>query len=169
MATAKKAPGGNRSRAARVNAIPGCALTAALAAIGGRWKLFIVYRLADGPRHFAALRRSLPDVSAKVLAQQLREMQADGLVSRERSGPVPALVHYALTSHGRSVLPVAEEIRCWGKAHQAAHADDVEPDGGVDVRAVCDAALHQATAPAPHATAASPSVKPATAATADGA
>jgi len=141
MDPAKKAPGGNRSRVARVNAIPGCALTAALAAIGGRWKLFIVYRLADGPRHFAALRRSLPDMSAKVLAQQLRELQADGLVSRERSGPVPACVHYALTSHGRSVLPVAEEIRRWGMAHQAAHANQVRLDGVVDARAVCDAAL----------------------------
>ena len=141
MDTAKKAPGGNRSRTARVNAIPGCALTAALAAIGGRGELFVVYRLADGPRHFAALRRSLPDVSAKVLAQQLRELQADGLVSRERSGPVPALVHYALTSHGRSVLPVAEEIRRWGIAHQGAHGNHAQPDEVVDVRAVCDAAL----------------------------
>ena len=141
MDTAKKAPGGNRSGVGRVNAIPGCALTAALAAIGGRWKLFVVYRLADGPRHFAALRRSLPDMSAKVLAQQLRELQADGLVSRERSGPVPAFVHYALTSHGRSVLPVAEEIRRWGMAHQSSHANHVGPDGVVDSRALCDAAF----------------------------
>ena len=151
MDPAKKAPGGNRSRVARVNAIPGCALTAALAAIGGRWKLFIVYRLADGPRHFAALRRSLPDMSAKVLAQQLRELQADGLVSRERSGPVPAAVHYALTSHGRSVLPVAEEIRRWGLTHQAARAKNHGPaDDVVDVRAVCDAAMptaHTAVVP----------------------
>lgn len=138
MDTAKKAPAGNRPRVARANAIPGCALTAALAAIGGRWKLFVVYRLSDGPRHFAALRRSLPDVSAKVLAQQLREMQADGLVSRERSGPVPAVVHYALTPHGRSVLPVAEAIRHWGMAHQAAHAGLGPADGVVvDARAVC--------------------------------
>jgi DNA-binding HxlR family transcriptional regulator len=148
MDTAKKAPAGNRSRTARANPIPGCALTAALAAVGGRWKLFVVYRLADGPRHFAALRRSLPDMSAKVLTQQLRELQADGLVSRERSGPVPALVHYALTSHGRSVLPVAEEIRRWGLAHQAAHANHAQPDGVVDVRAACDTALLQATTPA---------------------
>jgi DNA-binding HxlR family transcriptional regulator len=139
MSPAKKAPAGNRSRAARANAIPGCALTAALSAVGGRWKLFVVYRLAEGPHHFAALRRSLPDVSAKVLAQQLRELQADGLVSRERSGPVPALVFYALTPHGRSVLPVAEAIRRWGMAHQGAHADRV--DGVVDVRAACDAAV----------------------------
>jgi len=141
MSIAKKAPGGNRSRAARANAIPGCALTAALTALGGRWKLFVVYRLADGPRHFAALRRSLPDVSAKVLAQQLRELQADGLVSRERSGPVPSLVFYALTPHGRSVLPVAEAIRGWGMTHQAAHAADVQVEGVLDPRAVCNAAV----------------------------
>jgi DNA-binding HxlR family transcriptional regulator len=141
MDAAKKAPAGNRLPAARANAIPGCALTAALAAIGGRWKLFIVYRLADGPLHFAALRRSLPDMSAKVLAQQLREMQADGLVRRERSGPVPALVHYSLTPHGRSVLPVAEEIRRWGIAHQIAHANPGRDDDVVDVRSACDAAF----------------------------
>jgi len=153
MDAAKKAPGGNRVRIARANAqanartnaIPGCALTAALAAIGGRWKLFVVYRLADGALHFAALRRSLPDLSAKVLAQQLRDMQADGLVSRERSGPVPARVHYALTAHGRSVLPVAEEIRRWGITHQAANPGRVEADGVVadltDPRAACDAPL----------------------------
>lgn len=141
MDTAKKAPAGNRPRVARANAIPGCALTAALAAIGGRWKLFVVYRLSDGPMHFAALRRSLPDMSAKVLAQQLREMQADGLVSRERSGPVPAVVRYALTPHGCSVLPVAEAIRHWGLAHQVAHASNDPADGAVDARAVCDVAV----------------------------
>jgi len=134
MSIAKKAPEGNRSR--RGNAIPGCALTAALAAIGGRWKLFVVYRLADGPLHFAALRRSLPDMSAKVLTEQLRELQADGLVSRDRTGPVPAVVQYALTPHGRSVLPVAEAIRGWGMAHQAAFAP---PEGAIDARAACDA------------------------------
>jgi DNA-binding HxlR family transcriptional regulator len=153
MDALKKAPAGNRPRAARPNAIPGCALTAALAAIGGRWKLFIVYRLADGASHFAALRRSLPDLSAKVLAQQLRELQADGLVSRSRSGPVPACVHYALTPHGRSVLPVAEAIRRWGIAHQAAcvvvptaGAGVVDAAGGAegaDARALCEVALRE--------------------------
>lgn len=140
MPLAKKEPSGNRPRA---NAIPGCALTAALAALGGRWKLFVVYRLADGPLHFAALRRSLPEMSAKVLAQQLREMAADGLVSRTRGGPVPAPVSYALTAHGRSVLPVAESIRRWGQLHQAAHG---QQDAAIDARASCDAAVARGAA-----------------------
>jgi DNA-binding HxlR family transcriptional regulator len=135
--TTKKAPAGNRPAAARVNPVSGCALTAALAAMGGRWKLFIVYRLSDGPMHFAALRRSLPEMSAKVLVQQLREMQADGLVQRKARGPVPAPVIYALTPHGRSLLPVAEAIRRWGIAHQDFHARSGRRDAATNARAVC--------------------------------
>ena len=137
----KKAPAGNRARPARANAVSGCALTAALAAMGGRWKLFILYRLADGPLHFAALRRSLPEMSAKVLAQQLREMQADGLVEREARGPVPAPVVYALAPHGRSLLPVAEAIRRWGMTHQDLRAGSSQPDIAADARAVCHVAI----------------------------
>jgi DNA-binding HxlR family transcriptional regulator len=141
LRSAKKAPPGNSPRAARANAVPGCALTAALAAMGGRWKLFIVYRLSEGPLHFAALRRSLPDMSAKVLAQQLREMQADGLVGRQARGPVPSPVVYSLTPHGRSLLPVAEAIRHWGIAHQDFRSVSGRPDPAVDPRAVCEARL----------------------------
>jgi DNA-binding HxlR family transcriptional regulator len=137
IVTTKKAPAGNRPRVARTNQVPGCALTAALAAMGGRWKLFIVYRLADGPMHFAALRRSLPEMSAKVLAQQLREMQADGLVDRKPRGPVPAPVVYALNAHGLTLLPVAEAIRSWGMRHQDFHARSGQPDTATDRRALC--------------------------------
>ena len=135
---AKKAPSGNRSGKPRANAVPGCALTAALGAMGGRWTLFIVYRLSDGPLHFAALRRSLPEMSAKVLAEQLAQMQAHGLVSRTRSGPVPAPVIYALTGHGLSLLPLADSVRRWGMAHQAVHAAAGDVEGAVDARARCD-------------------------------
>ena len=141
IATTKKAPAGNRPRVARANQVSGCALTAALAAMGGRWKLFIVYRLSDGPMHFAALRRSLPEMSAKVLAQQLHEMQADGLVDRKPRGPVLAPVMYSLTPHGLSLLPVAEAIRAWGMAHQDFHARTGTPDIASDARAVCSLGL----------------------------
>jgi DNA-binding HxlR family transcriptional regulator len=137
IATAKKAPAGNHPRVVRANQVPGCALTAALAAMGGRWKLFIVYRLSDGPMHFAALRRSLPEMSAKVLAQQLHDMHADGLVDRKPRGPVPAPVMYALTPHGLSLLPVAEAIRRWGMTHQDFHARLGTPDTATDARAIC--------------------------------
>jgi DNA-binding HxlR family transcriptional regulator len=94
-----------------------CPLTAALAAVGGKWKLIIIYWLAESPRSFLALRRLMPRISAKVLTEQLRELTADGIVQRERTGRVPAPVVYSLTEYGYSVLPIAEAVRQWGRGH----------------------------------------------------
>lgn len=117
MESIKKAPGGNHNRAPRKNAVGGCPLTAALAAIGGKWKLIIVYFLAESPKHFAALRKSMPGISQKVLTQQLRELISDGIVKREPQGVVPAPVKYSLTNYAESLLPLVEEIRIWGRGH----------------------------------------------------
>jgi len=92
-------------------------LTAALAAIGGKWKLIIVYWLGESPKHFAALRRLMPCISQKVLTQQLRELVGDGIVQRQPKGSIPAPVEYSLTDYGRSLLPLVEDIRLWGRAH----------------------------------------------------
>src|SRR5215831_2910903 len=72
----KKEPAGNSTGGRRHNPVPGCPLTAALAAVGGKWKMIIVYWLAEEPAHFAALRRKMPGISQKVLTQQLRELRA---------------------------------------------------------------------------------------------
>ena len=117
MHPSKKAPAGNRLRRGRANPIGGCPLTAALAVIGGKWKLLLVYWLADAPRHFAALRLVLHGISAKVLTQQLRELIADGIVHRQPQGAIPAPVEYSLTAYGRSVLPLVDAVRRWGRAH----------------------------------------------------
>jgi DNA-binding HxlR family transcriptional regulator len=106
---------------ARPNPVRNCPLTATWAAVGGKWKLTIIYWLAEQPRHFAALRRQLGEVSEgvsqKVLSQQLHELIADGLVSRERTGDVPAPVVYSLSEYGATVLPLVENVRLWGKRH----------------------------------------------------
>jgi DNA-binding HxlR family transcriptional regulator len=94
-------------------------VTAALAAIGGKWKLIIVYWLAESPKHFAGLRRVMPGISQKVLTQQLRELVSDGIARREPRGAVPAPVEYSLTQYGRSVVPLVEGVRRWGRAHMA--------------------------------------------------
>jgi DNA-binding HxlR family transcriptional regulator len=119
MRSIKKAPAGNVPHRARRNPVGGCPLTAALAAIGGKWKLIIVYWLADSPKHFAALRQAMPGISQKVLTQQLRELMSDGMVRREPKGTIPAPVEYSLTAYGRSVLPLVEDVRLWGRAHMA--------------------------------------------------
>ena len=111
------APLGNHSRPARRNAISGCPLTAALAAMGGKWKLIIVYWLAESPKHYAAIRREMPGISQKVLTQQLRELESDEIVNRRPTGGPPAPVYYSLTDYGRSLLPLVEDIRLWGRGH----------------------------------------------------
>ena len=116
MSASKKVLSGNHERA-RPNPVEGCPLTAALTAIGGKWKLIIIYWLAESPKHFAALRKSMPGISQKVLTQQLRELMSDGLVNREAKGAVPAPVVYSLSDYGRSVLPLVEDVRKWGRAH----------------------------------------------------
>ena len=116
---------------ARSNPVSNCPLTATWAAVGGKWKLTILYWLAEQPRHFAALRRQLDEVSEgispKVLTQQLRELIADGLLVRTRSGAVPAPVIYSLTEYGTSVLPMLELVRRWGKAHLQRTRGTAEP------------------------------------------
>ena len=117
MSSIKKAPLGNHPGVRRTNPVGGCPLTAALAALGGKWKLIIVYWLAESPKHFAGLRQAMPGISQKVLTQQLRELVSDGIVHREPKGAIPAPVEYSLTDYGRSVLPLVEDVRLWGRVH----------------------------------------------------
>ena len=117
MSAIKKALSGNHQQRVRPNPVEGCPLTAALAALGGKWKLIIVYWLAESPKHFAALRKAMPSISQKVLTQQLRELTNDGIVNRNPKGAAPAPVEYSLSDYGRSVLPLVEDVRLWGRAH----------------------------------------------------
>ena len=113
----KKVLSGNSTPTRRANPVTGCPLTAALAAVGGKWKLIIIYWLAESPKHFAALKREMSSISQKVLTQQLRELESDRIIDRTPTGPVPAPVEYSLTEYGRSVLPLVEATRTWGRGH----------------------------------------------------
>src|SRR5258705_13703158 len=121
MHPVKKVPAGNDHRPEslprRANPVGGCPLTAALAAIGRKWKLIILYWLAESPKHFSALQRAMPGLSQKVLTQHLRELASDGIVQRQPKGAIPAPVEYSLPEYGQSVLPLVEEVRLWGREH----------------------------------------------------
>ncbi|WP_225876219.1 winged helix-turn-helix transcriptional regulator [Lysobacter solisilvae (ex Woo and Kim 2020)] len=92
-------------------------MAAAFTAIGGKWKLTILYWLAHGELHFAGLKRRAAPISSKVLAQQLRELEADGIVDRTPTGAVPAPVIYQLTEYGQTLLPIIGTVRVWGEGH----------------------------------------------------
>ena len=117
MRSDQKAPASNPPVRRRANPVGGCPLTAALAAVGGKWKLIIVYWIAESPKHFAKLRQLMPGISQKVLTQQLRELVSDEIVRRDPTGSVPAPVEYSLTDYGRSLLPLVESMRVWGRGH----------------------------------------------------
>lgn len=110
MATKKTKP-------RRRNPVSDCPLTAALAAISGKWKLILIYWLCESPRQFSALRKLMPSISQKVLTEQLRELIADDIVARDARGRAPAPVIYSLTDYGRSLMPIVENVRTWGRAH----------------------------------------------------
>ena len=96
-----------------------CPLYTAIGVIEGRWKPMLFQRLAERPHGFGELRRAMPGIAAKVLREQLRQMQADGLVIRRQRTPAHAGVRYCLTPYGRTLWPVFDLLWRWGTKHLA--------------------------------------------------
>lgn len=91
-----------------------CSMELTLALIGGKWKSLILWRLGDNTLRFSELKKSLPQVTQKMLTQQLRELAEDGLVYRHVYTQVPPRVEYSLTQAGRSILPILNTMCEWG-------------------------------------------------------
>jgi DNA-binding HxlR family transcriptional regulator len=96
-----------------------CPLYTAICVIQGRWKPMIFRRLGEGSLGFGELRRTMPGVTTKVLRQQLRELEADCLVTRSVQKKPSLQVKYQTTPHGRSLGPVFETLWTWGTLHLA--------------------------------------------------
>lgn len=84
--------------------------------IGGKWKLLIVWNLSEKICRFSELKRQLPNITQKMLTQQLRELETDGIVNRKVYAQVPPKVEYSLTKLGKSFLPILKEMNAWGKS-----------------------------------------------------
>jgi DNA-binding HxlR family transcriptional regulator len=91
-----------------------CGLDAALLVLGGKWKPLILYHLAHGSRRYGELRRAVGSVSDKVLIQQLKELQADGIIDRVDYGEIPPKVEYSLTALGRTLGKALAPLCEWG-------------------------------------------------------
>jgi DNA-binding HxlR family transcriptional regulator len=96
-----------------------CGLDAALDVIGGKWKVLIMWPLRDSPKRFGELRRHVPGISEKMLIQQLKEMELDGIVTRHDYREVPPRVEYALTAFGHSLRDALAPLCEWGHEHMA--------------------------------------------------
>jgi DNA-binding HxlR family transcriptional regulator len=94
-----------------------CPAEFTLAMIGGRWKIPILFHLLSGRKRFTELARALNGVTQKMLTQQLREMERNGLVERKVFAQVPPKVEYSLTNLGVSLRPVVDAMCRWGEEH----------------------------------------------------
>jgi DNA-binding HxlR family transcriptional regulator len=90
----------------------------ALDVIGGKWKMPILWRLNERLYRYNELRRGLGNVTDKMLTQQLREMEAHGLITRTIYPQVPPKVEYRITELGKTALPIIEALRRWGKDYR---------------------------------------------------
>ncbi|RLU86858.1 transcriptional regulator [Streptomyces griseocarneus] len=92
-----------------------CGIDAAIDVIEGKWKVHVLWALHDATRRFGELKRLLPGISEKVLTQQLRELETDGIVHREVYEGVPLRVEYSLTEYGQALDTALGPLNAWGK------------------------------------------------------
>lgn len=107
------------SEAKKKDQLPTCPVETTLTLIGDKWKVLILRDLMPGTKRFGELRKSVGDVSQKVLTAQLRDMEKSGLVHREVYAEVPPRVEYSLTPLGRSLKPILDSMWAWGEGYKA--------------------------------------------------
>ncbi len=96
----------------------GCSVEAALTVIGGRWKAVIVFKLIENDvLRFGEFRKVIPKITQRMLTNQLRELEEDGIVHRTVYAEVPPKVEYTLTEYGKTLSPVLHALRTWGAGH----------------------------------------------------
>lgn len=104
-------------RHSRFDCSPGCSVEAAIGLIDGKWKSVILFHLLGGTLRFNEIRRQIPGVTQRMLTNQLRELEQDGLVDRKVYAQVPPKVEYSLSPLGRSMEPVLLALKTWGDAN----------------------------------------------------
>jgi DNA-binding HxlR family transcriptional regulator len=95
----------------------GCPVQASINAMSGKWQVQILWHLSFGPHRFAELRKKLPKISEKVLADQLRQLEGDGVLTRKVTATNPPQVTYSLNAEAKKRVPLMEALCDWGSAH----------------------------------------------------
>jgi len=96
-----------------------CPVTLTSEILGGKWKPVIIYNVARGITRFGALQRAMPGISKKMLTQELRDLEQNGILNRKIFAEIPPRVEYSLTPTGQSTLPILEAMAAWGLSYQA--------------------------------------------------
>ena len=101
----------------RYDCAQGCPVEATLEVIGGKWKGVILYHLLSETSRFNELRRLMPDIPQRMLTKQLRELEANNLISRKVYAEVPPKVEYSISDYGKTLAPVIHALKEWGLQH----------------------------------------------------
>ena len=86
--------------------------------ISGKWKPMVLHMLLSHTMRFGELKKNIPPVSQKMLTQQLRELEADGIVERKIYAEIPPRVEYSLTQRGATLKPILDSLYAWGQMHR---------------------------------------------------
>jgi DNA-binding HxlR family transcriptional regulator len=97
-----------------------CPVRKAMNLIGSKWKVLLLENLRDGRKRYGELKRLLPDISEKVLIQELKDLVASGLLTKHAYPEIPPRVEYELTASGQQALPIVDSLVAFGKQHLAA-------------------------------------------------
>lgn len=109
-----------------------CRVDNALEILVGKWKpIILLYLMQEGTHRFSELKRHLPDISQKMLTQNLRELEAEGIIERIVYPEVPPRVEYSMTEYGRSLEPILEAMHEWGTKHMQHKAQKAQEQQGV--------------------------------------
>ncbi len=94
-----------------------CPVIYSLNKIGNRWKLLVIHYIKQGHNRYSSLQKVIPDISRQTLTNQLRELEADGILKRTVFPQIPPKVEYTLTELGLSLQPIITEMSKWGLKH----------------------------------------------------
>ena len=98
--------------------LPECPVATTVQLIGNKWKLLIIRNLLRAPQRFSELKRTIPGISQKVLTDNLRALEADGLIDREVFAEVPPRVVYSISALGDTLRPIIDAMQAWGTEYK---------------------------------------------------
>jgi DNA-binding HxlR family transcriptional regulator len=102
-----------------------CGIRCSMEVLGGKWKLLIVAELFKNKKRYSELKRSIPEISEKMLISSLQELEHNNIVVRTVVEAIPPQVEYSLSKYGQSVRPVLETLFGWGESHIKKHSDKI--------------------------------------------
>jgi DNA-binding HxlR family transcriptional regulator len=108
-----------------------CPVETTIRVVGGRWKVLAIHHLLEGSKRFGELVRALKGVSARTLAKQLRELEADGIVAREVHSQIPLKVEYSLTEAGMKLKPALLAMHDWGLEFEGLGREKAGREGAI--------------------------------------